>query len=121
MAVKLRDAPRIVKHRLAFFRGEVLESAGKDLLYRILASEPELTMLEAIESTFEPTSYTPKAGCHVDYLTPEVCRQIHIIFTELGLDKDVSGENAGNGVSGQTVEQDSESFGGRERKRPRVE
>ena len=121
MAVKLRDAPRIVKHRFAFFRGEVVEAAGKDLLYRIVASEPELTMLEAIESKFEPTTYIPKPGCHVDYLTPEVCRQIYLIFTELGLDKDVAGENAGTRVSGQSTQSHSESAGGRKPKRPRFE
>ena len=86
MAVKLKDAPRIIRNRFAFFRGEMQEAAGKNLLYHILASEPELTMLEAIENKFSPTSYTPKPGCHVDYLTPEVCRHVALIYAELGLD-----------------------------------
>jgi hypothetical protein len=119
MSVKLKDAPRICRNRIAFFRGEMFEAAGKELLYRIVASEPELTMLEAIENKFEPTTYVPKPGCHVDYLTPEVCRQIHIIFNELGLNKDVSADT-GTGISGQTIEPDSESVGGRECKRLRV-
>jgi hypothetical protein len=83
MSVKLKDAARIVRNRFAFFRGEMFEAAGKELLYRILASEPELTLLEAIENRFEPTTYTGKPGCHVDFLTPEVCRQIHLIHAEL--------------------------------------
>lgn len=120
-SVKLRDAPRIIRNRFAFFRGETYEAAGKNLLYRILASEPELTMLQAIENLFEPTTYTPKPGCHVDFLTPEVCRQIHMLYIELGLNKDAASENAGAGISGQTPESDSESAGGRERKRTRVE
>ena len=119
--VKLRNAPRIIKNRFAFFRGETFEAAGKNLLYRILASEPELTMLEAIENLHEPTSYTAKPGCHVDFLTPEVCQQIHSIYIELGLDKDAASEDTGAGISGQTPESDSEFAGGRERKRTRVE
>jgi len=119
--VKLKDAPRIIRNRFAFFRGEMFEAAGKNLLYRVLASEPELSMLEAIENLFEPTTYNPKPGCHVDFLTAEVCRQIHMIFMELGLDKDVSGEDARAGISGQTPKSDSQSVGGRECKRPRVE
>ena len=77
-------------------------------------------MLEAIENLFEPTSYTAKPGCHVDFLTPEVCRHIQMIFMELGLDKDVSGEYAGTGISGQTTEPHSESPGGGQRKRARI-
>jgi len=83
MSVKLKDAARIVRNRFAFFRGEMFEASGKELLYRILASEPELALLEAIENRFQPTTYTAKAGCHVDFLTPEVCRQIHLIHAEL--------------------------------------
>ena len=90
MEVKLKDAPRIIRNRFAFFRGETHEAAGKNLLYRILASEPELTMLEAIENKFEPTSYTPKPGCFVDFLTAEVCKHVVMIHRELGLDQDVS-------------------------------
>lgn len=115
----MRDAPRLVRNRLAFFRGEVPRAAGKDLLYRILASEPELTLLQEIESQFEPTFYTAKPGCHVDFLTDEACRQIHLIFNELGLNKDA--ENAGNDLSRQTSHQDSKSIGGGERKRARIE
>ena len=117
MAVKLRDAPRIIRNRFAFFRGEMYEAAGKNLLYRVVASEPELSMLEEIENKFEPTTYTPKPGCHVDHLTPEVCRHLYLIYTELGLDKDDNAEDAGTGVSGQKAEQNSESTGGRKRKR----
>jgi len=120
-SVKLRDAPRIIRNRFSFFRGETFEAAGKNLLYRILASEPELTMLEAIENFYEPTTYTAKPGCYVDFLTPEVCRHIHRIYIELGLNKDAASEDAGAGISGQTPQSDSESAGGRERKRPRVE
>lgn len=120
-SVKLRDAPRIIRNRFAFFRGETFEAAGKNLLYRILASEPELTMLEAIENIHEPTSYTAKPGCHVDFLTPEVCRQIHMLYMELGLNKHAASEDAGARISGQTPESDSQSAGGRERKRSRVE
>ena len=120
MSVKLRDAPRIIRNRFAFFRGEMYEAAGKNLLYRVLASEPELVMLEAIENKFEPTTYTAKPGCYVDYLTPEVCRQIHLLFNELGLDKDVSGEDSGNGISGFEADEDCSSPGGRESKRTRV-
>lgn len=119
MSVKLHDAPGIVRHRFAFFRGEAFEAEGKELLYRIVASEPELSMLEAIESKFEPTKYTPKAACHVNYLTAEVCRQIHMIFIELGLDKDAGGDTATN-ISGQEAQQDSESSGGRQRKRAKL-
>jgi hypothetical protein len=119
MSVKLHDAPGIVRHRFAFFRGEAFEADGKELLYRIVASEPELTMLEAIESKFEPTKYSPKPGCHVDYLTAEVCRQIHMIFIELGLDKNAGGDTRTN-VSGQTTKQDSEPAGGRQRKRAKL-
>ena len=119
-SVKLKDAPRIIRNRFAFFRGEMFEAAGKNLLYRVLASEPELSMLEAIENLFEPTSYIAKPGCHVDFLTPEVCRHIHMIFMELGLDKDVSAENARTGISGQTTEPHCESVGGRECKRARI-
>ena len=83
MSVKLKDAARIVRNRLAYYRGEMFEATGKELMYRILASEPELSLLEAIENRFEPTTYTGKPGCHVDFLTPEVCRQIHLIHAEL--------------------------------------
>lgn len=120
-SVKLRDAPRIIRNRFAFFRGETYEAAGKNLLYRILASEPELTMLEAIENIYQPTSYTAKPGCHVDFLTPEVCRQIHSIYIELGLNKDAASEDSGAGISGQTPKSDCESIGGRKCKRTRVE
>ena len=122
--VKLRDAPRIIRTRIALFRGEMYEAAGKNLLYSILASKPELTMLERIENKYEPTSYTAKPGCDVDILTAETCRQIQIVYKELGLDKDDGGqpsENTGASLSGPETEQDSESAGGRERKRPRNE
>ena len=119
-SVKLKDAPRILRNRFAFFRGEMFEAAGKDLLYRVLASEPELSMLEAIENLFEPTTYVAKPGCHVDFLTPEVCRQIHMIFRQLGLDKDGSGQNAGACVSGPETQQDSKLIRGGKCKRARI-
>ena len=121
MSYKLADIPRIVKNRFAFFRGETYEAAGKELLYRIVASEPELYMLEAIENKFEPTSYTPKPGCHVDYITPEVCKHLYLIYMELGLHKNASGEDAGACISGQETEQNSQSVRGRECKRARSE
>lgn len=121
MAVKLSDAPRIVRNRFAFFRGELFEAAGKKLLYTIVASEPELTMLEAIENKFEPTTYSPKPGCHVDFLTPEVCKHLLLIYTELGLDNDVSGEDTRAEISGQQIEQDCVSSGGRKSKCARIE
>ena len=84
---KYKDAPRIIKHRLAFFRGEVHEAGGKQLLMRIVQSEPELKMLEEIENKYEPTEYEYKPGMHVDYITPEVCRHIRKIYTELSRSK----------------------------------
>ena len=119
--VKFKDAPRIIRNRFAFYRGEMYEAAGKNLMYRLLASEPELVMLEAIENKFEPTHYIPKPGCHVDFSTPEVCRQIHMIYIELGLDKDAGGEDTGTGISGPETESNSGSTGRRECKRARVE
>ena len=125
MSVKLRDAPRILRNRFAFFRGEMFEAAGKNLLYRILASEPELSMLEAIENQFEPTTYKAKPGCHVDFLTPEVCRQIHMLYSELGLRKDASGEdsaeNTGANLSGSEAESDHSAAGGGKPKRIRIQ
>mgnify|MGYP004108724853 CR=1 FL=1 len=84
---KYKDAPRIIKHRLAFFRGEVHTAGGKQLLMRILQSEPELKMLEEIENKYEPTEYEYKPGMHVDYITPEVCRHIRTIYTEMSSNK----------------------------------
>ena len=80
---KYKDAPRIIKHRLAFLRGEVHEAGGKQLLMRVLQSTPELKMLEEIENKYEPTTYEYKPGMHVDYITPEVVRHIRSIYTEL--------------------------------------
>ena len=80
---KYKDAPRIIKNRLAFFRGEINEAGGKQLLMRVLQSEPELKMLEEIENKYEPTVYQYMPGMHVNYITPEVCRHIRTIYTEL--------------------------------------
>ena len=80
---KYKDAPRIIKHRLAFFRGEVHEAGGKQLLMRILQSEPELKMLEEIENKYEPTEYEYKPGMYVNYITPELCRHIRTIYTDM--------------------------------------
>jgi len=80
---KYKNAPRIIRHRLAFFRGEVHEAGGKGLLMRVLQSEPELKMLEEIESQYELTEYEYKPGMHVDYITPEVCRHIQDIYKSM--------------------------------------
>ena len=80
---KYKDAPRIIRHRLAFFRGEVHEAGGKELMMRVLQSEPELKMLEEIENKYEPTQYEYKPGMHLNYITPEVCRHIRGIYMEM--------------------------------------
>ena len=80
---KYKDAPRIIRHRLAFFRGEVHNAGGKELMMRVLQSEPELKMLEEIENKYEPTKYEYKPGMHLNYITPEVCRHIRGIYMEL--------------------------------------
>ena len=85
---KYKDAFRIIKHRFAFFRGEVPEAGGKELLARVLKSSEELALLEEIENLYEPTSYSWEPGMHVDYITPEVCRHIQLIYLEKGLGND---------------------------------
>lgn len=85
---KYKDAFRIIKHRLAFFRGEVPEAGGKKLLERVLKSTDELKLLEEIENLYEPTSYHWEPGKHVDYITPEVCRHIQLIYLDKGLGND---------------------------------
>jgi hypothetical protein len=82
---KYKDAFRIIKYRLAFFRGEVPEAGGKKLLERVLKSTEELSLLEEIENLYEPTSYSWEPGMYVDYITPEVCRHIQLIYLEKGL------------------------------------
>jgi len=86
MQTKFKDAPRILRYRLDFFRGKHYEAGGKELMYRVVASEPELKMLEKIENQYEPTVYEYRDGCFVDFITPEMCRQIHIIYNEKKLD-----------------------------------
>ncbi len=54
---------------------------------RLLQSEPELKMLEEIESRYEPTEFEYKPGMHVDYITPEICRHVRKIYTELSSGK----------------------------------
>lgn len=54
---------------------------------RVLQSEPELKMLEEIENKYEPTKYEYKSGMHVNYITPEVCRHIRKIYTEISSNK----------------------------------
>ncbi len=54
---------------------------------RVLQSEPELKMLEEIENKYETTKYEYKPGMHIDYITPEVCRHIRAIYTEMGSHK----------------------------------
>lgn len=118
MQTKFKDAPRILRYRLDFFRGKHYEAGGKELMYRVVASEPELEMLEKIENQYEPTEYSYKSGCFVDFITPEVCRQIHIIYNEKNLD------NAGAGGVGpqnrQTFGQDTISPGGGEPELKRI-
>lgn len=90
---KYKDAFRIIRHRLAFFRGEVPEAGGKELLARVLKSTDELQMLAEVESLYEPTSYTWEGGMFVDYITPEVCRHIQLIYMEKGLGNDEGGDD----------------------------
>ncbi len=82
---KYKDALRVIRHRLAFFRGEVPEAGGKGLLRRVLSSSDELAMLEEIENLYEPTSYSWEPGAYLDYITPEVCRHIELIYLDKGL------------------------------------
>tara|TARA_Y100001958_G_C21225987_1_gene551409 strand:- start:1237 stop:1593 length:357 start_codon:yes stop_codon:yes gene_type:complete len=80
---KYKDALRILKQRIEFFEGRLLEAGGKELMYRVLASEPELDMLAYIESQYEPTTYAYKPGQYVDYITPEIAFFIRHIYTKL--------------------------------------
>ena len=113
---KYKDAFRIIKHRLAFFRGEVPEAGGKELLARVLKSTDELFMLEEIENLYEPTSYRWEPGMHVDYITPEVCRHIQLIYLDKGLGNDEGDDNS----SGQKTSDHPDSPGGREPKYKRL-
>lgn len=113
---KYKDAFRIIKHRLAFFRGEVPEAGGKELLARVLKSTDELSMLEEIENLYEPTSYRWEPGMHVDYITPEVCRHIQLIYLDKGLGNDEGDDNS----SGQKTSDDPDSPGGGEPKYKRL-
>ena len=54
---------------------------------RIVQSEPELKMLEEIENKYEFTEYEYRPGMHVNYITPEVCRHIRKIYTEMSSSK----------------------------------
>jgi len=109
---KYKDAFRIIKHRLAFFRGEVPEAGGKELLARVLISTDELSMLEEIENLYEPTKYSWEPGKFVDYITPEVCRHIQLIYLDKGLGNDEGDDDP----SGQKASDHSDSAGGREPK-----
>ena len=113
---KYKDAFRIIKHRLAFFRGEVPEAGGKELLARVLKSEDELSMLEEIENLYAPTTYRWEPGMHVDYITPEVCRHIQLIYLDKGLGNDEGDDDS----SGQTAPDDTDTFGGGEPKYKRL-
>lgn len=116
---KYKDALRIIRHRLAFFRGEVPEAGGKELIARVLRGTPELQMLEEIENLYEPTSYTWKweAGQCVDYITPEVRKYIRLIYSLKGLGKD---ERDDDEKHGQTASNDSDPAGGGEPKPKRL-
>ncbi len=113
---KYKDALRIIKHRLAFFRGEVPEAGGKELLARVLKSTDELKMLEEIENLYAPTSYSWEPGMHVDYITPEVCRHIQLIYLDKGLGNDEGNDNP----SGQEAADHTVSSGGGEPKYKRL-
>ena len=113
---KYKDALRIIRHRLSFFRGEVPEAGGKKLLARVLGSEDELNMLQEIESLYEPTSYTWRPGMYVDYITPEVCRHIQLIYFEKGLGNDEGNDHP----SGQEASENTISAGGGEPKHKRL-
>jgi len=91
----LQDAVKIINHRLEFLAGRQPEAGGKQLLKRVLlSSDVELQMLAELESRHEPTVYSYKPGKFVEWLTPDVCDQIRIIYNELGL-TNVSGQQAG--------------------------
>ena len=86
-------------------------------MMRIVQSEPELSMLEEIENKFAPTKYTAKPGMYVNYITAEVCRQIHVIYIELGLDNASTGrpaEDSGARVLGQKAKRNTNITGGGE-------
>ena len=92
-------------------------------MMRIVQSEPELSMLEEIENKFAPTKYTAKPGMYVDYITPEVCRQIHLIYIELGLDNASSrrpAEDSGACVLGQKAKRNTNTTGGGEPDHKRI-
>ena len=81
---KYKDAIRILKRRIEFFQGNVYEAGGKQLMYRVVASDPEcLKKLEAIENQYEPTEYHYKPGHHVDFITEEICFFIGLIYDKL--------------------------------------
>lgn len=109
-SIKYKDAVRILKYRLDFFRGKHHEARGKELMYRIVASEPELHMLEQIENQYEPTTYEYKPACFVPYITPEVCRHIQLIYTEKNLEN--AQRRAAGSENRQAVGQNSVSVGG---------
>ena len=113
---KYKDALRIIRYRLAFFRGEVPEAGGKELLASVLGSEDELQMLQEIESLYEPTVYHWKPGKHVDYITPEVCRHIQLIYLDRGLGNDEGNDH----TSGQEAPENTEFIGGGEPKYKRL-
>jgi hypothetical protein len=114
---KYKDALRIIRHRLAFFRGQVHEAGGKELLARILRGTEELQMLEEIENLYEPTSYTWEGGMFVEYITPEVCRHIQLIYLEKGLGNDEGGDHEN---CGQEASNDPDAAGGGEPKHKRL-
>ena len=114
---KYKDALRILRHRLAFFRGEVPEAGGKKLMERVLKSEKELSMLQTIENMYEPTTYHRVCGMHVDYITPDVCDHIRLIYKDKGLDNDEGGDHEAHG---QKASDDPDSVRGGESKHKRL-
>ena len=115
---KYKDALRIIRHRLAFFRGEVPEAGGKELLRRVLSSTDEIFMLGEIENLYEPTNYSWEPGTHVDYITPEVCRHIHLIYLDKGLGNAEGGND--HEESRQKASEDPDTTGGGEPKSKRL-
>ena len=108
---KYKDALYILKRRIEFFRGDVYEAGGKELMYRVMASEPELEMLEYIENQYEPTTYEYKPGHHVDFITPEICLFVRLIYTKLKQSNGETGTQAGAQAGTQTGQETGKNRG----------
>lgn len=84
---------------------------------RILQSEEELSMLEEIENLYAPTKYKWAPGMHVDFITPEVCRHIQLIYLDKGLGND---ERCDDETCGQEASDNTVAAGGGESKHKRL-